>query len=215
MLETFPIQSNITQRLTNNSKKEGLHNKIKTLIGFSGTTDYNGEEITENYINKENGFDGSDIPEGFKNPKYKLLIVCDKFQTGFNEPLLHSMFVDKPLQGVQCVQTLSRLNRKKKGKNNTFILDFVNKIETIQDSFQDFYQTTILSEDTDPNSIYDLLDKIRHHDLVSLDEEINEWSELFVSVNRDDSKLQPILNQVIERWRNLSSDEDKDYPNHR
>ena len=119
------------------------------------------------------------------------------------------MFVDKPLQGVQCVQTLSRLNRKKKGKNNTFILDFVNKIETIQDSFQDFYQTTILSEDTDPNSIYDLLDKIRHHDLVSL-EEINEWSELFVSVNRDDSKLQPILNQVIERWRNLSSDEDKE-----
>ena len=85
----------------------------------------------------------------------------------------------------------------------------LNKIETIQDSFQDFYQTTILSKDTDPNSIYDLLDKIRHHDLVTL-EEINEWSELFVSENRDDSKLQPILNQVIERWRNLSDDEDKE-----
>lgn len=209
IVRTIPDTVKYHTEINNQLKDKGLHNKIKTLIGFSGTTNYNGEEITENYINKENGFDGSNIPEGFKNPKYKLLIVCDKFQTGFNEPLLHSMFVDKPLQGVQCIQTLSRLNRKKKGKNNTFILDFVNKIETIQDSFQDFYQTTILSEDTDPNSIYDLLDKIRHHDLVSL-EEINEWSELFVSENRDDSKLQPILNQVIERWRNLSSDEDKE-----
>ena len=209
IVRTIPDTVKYHTEINKQLKEKGLHNKIKTLIGFSGKTDYNGEEITENYINKENGFDGSDIPEGFKNPKYKLLIVCDKFQTGFNEPLLHSMFVDKPLQGVQCVQTLSRLNRKKKGKNNTFILDFVNKIETIQDSFQDFYQTTILSEDTDPNSIYDLLDKIRHHDLVSL-EEINEWSELFVSHDRDDSKLQPILNQVIERWRNLSDDEDKE-----
>ena len=109
------------------------------------------------------------------------------------------MFIDKPLQGVQCVQTLSRLNRKKTGKTNTFILDFVNKIETIQESFQDFYQTTILSEDTDPNTIYDLLDKIRDYSLIT-NEEINEWSNIFVHKNRDDSKLQPILNTVIERW---------------
>ena len=190
-------------------KERGFHNKIKTLIGFSGKTKYNGEEITETYINKENGFEGSDIPKGFKNPLYRLLIVCDKFQTGFNEPLLHSMFIDKPLQGVQCVQTLSRLNRKKKGKTNTFILDFVNKIETIQESFQDFYQTTILSEDTDPNSIYDLLEKIRDHGLIT-NEEINEWSDIFVQENRDDSQLQPILNSVIERWRNIPEDDDKD-----
>jgi type I restriction enzyme R subunit len=209
IVRTIPDTVKYHTEINKQLKEKDLHNKIKILIGFSGTTDYNGEEITENYINKENGFDGSDIPEGFKNPKYKLLIVCDKFQTGFNEPLLHSMFVDKPLQGVQCVQTLSRLNRKKTGKNNTFILDFVNKIETIQNSFQGFYQTTILSKDTDPNSIYDLLDKIRHYDLVSL-EEINEWSELFAFENRDDSKLQPILNQVIERWRNLADDEDKE-----
>ena len=190
-------------------KERGVQKKIKTLIGFSGKTEYNGEEITETYINKENGFDGSDIPKGFKNPIYRLLIVCDKFQTGFNEPLLHSMFIDKPLQGVQCVQTLSRLNRKMKGKTNTFILDFVNKIETIQESFQDFYQTTILSEDTDPNTIYDLLDKIRDYSLIT-NEEINEWSNIFVHKNRDDSKLQPILNTVIERWRNLPEDNDKE-----
>ena len=190
-------------------KERGVQKKIKTLIGFSGKTEYNGEEITETYINKENGFDGSDIPKGFKNPIYRLLIVCDKFQTGFNEPLLHSMFIDKPLQGVQCVQTLSRLNRKKTGKTNTFILDFVNKIETIQESFQDFYQTTILSEDTDPNTIYDLLDKIRDYSLIT-NEEINEWSNIFFHKNRDDSKLQPILNTVIERWRNLPEDNDKE-----
>tara|TARA_B100001248_G_scaffold180289_1_gene137135 strand:- start:81 stop:2450 length:2370 start_codon:yes stop_codon:yes gene_type:complete len=190
-------------------KERGVQKKIKTLIGFSGKTEYNGEEITETYINKENGFDGSDIPKGFKNPIYRLLIVCDKFQTGFNEPLLHSMFIDKPLQGVQCVQTLSRLNRKMKGKTNTFILDFVNKIETIKESFQDFYQTTILSEDTDPNTIYDLLDKIRDYSLIT-NEEINEWSNIFVHKNRDDSKLQPILNTVIERWRNLPEDNDKE-----
>ena len=96
-----------------------------------------------------------------------------------------------------------------KGKTNTFILDFVNKIETIKESFQDFYQTTILSEDTDPNTIYDLLDKIRDYSLIN-NEEINEWSNIFVHKNRDDSKLQPILNTVIERWRNLPEDNDKE-----
>ena len=190
-------------------KEKGVHNEIKTLIGFSGKTDYYGEKITETHINKENGFDGSDIPKGFKNPLYRLLIVCDKFQTGFNEPLLHSLFIDKPLQGVQCVQTLSRLNRKMKGKTNTFILDFVNKTEIIRESFQDFYQTTILSENTDPNSIYDLLDKIRDHNLFSY-LEIEEWTEIFMSENRNDSKLQPILNRVIDKWRNLPEDELKE-----
>ena len=209
IVRTIPDTVLYHKEINKQLKERGVHNKIKTLVGFSGKTEYNGEEITESYINKENGFDGSDIPKGFKNPLYRLLIVCDKFQTGFDEPLLHSMFVDKPLQGVQCVQTLSRLNRKKKGKTNTFILDFVNKIETIQQSFQDFYQTTILSEDTDPNSIYDLLDKIRDHGLIT-NEEINEWSDIFFQVNRDDSQLQPILNTVIERWRNLSEDDDKE-----
>lgn len=203
--DTLKYHSEINKQL----KEKGIFNKIKTLIGFSGKIEYNGEEITEKNINKENGFDGSNIPKGFKNPLYRLLIVCDKFQTGFNEPLLHSMFVDKPLQGVQCVQTLSRLNRKMKGKTNTFILDFVNKTENIQDSFQDFYQTTILSEDTDPNSIYDLLDKIRDYDLIT-SKEVDEWTEIFVKKGRNDFQLQPTLNNVIDRWKNLSSDDDRE-----
>ena len=189
-------------------KDKGLHNKIKCVVGFSGEQQYNGEKVTEYSLNKENGFDSKDIPTGFKNPLYRVLIVCNKFQTGFDEPLLHSMFIDKPINGVQCVQTLSRLNRKTRGKKSTFVLDFVNKVETIQESFQNFYQTTILSEDTDPNLVYDILDKIRNHHLFT-PQEIDDWNNIFFSENRDDSKLQPTLNIVLNRWSELS-DEDRD-----
>tara|TARA_B110000240_G_scaffold166998_1_gene188621 strand:- start:28 stop:975 length:948 start_codon:yes stop_codon:yes gene_type:complete len=118
------------------------------------------------------------------------------------------MFIDKPINGVQCVQTLSRLNRKTRGKKSTFVLDFVNKVETIQESFQNFYQTTILSEDTDPNLVYDILDKIRNYHLFT-PQEIEDWNNIFFSENRDDSLLQPSLNVVLDRWSELS-DEDRD-----
>ena len=189
-------------------KDKGLHNKIKCVVGFSGEQQYNGEKVTEHSLNKENGFDSKDIPTGFKNPLYRVLIVCNKFQTGFDEPLLHSMFIDKSINGVQCVQTLSRLNRKTRGKKSTFVLDFVNKVETIQESFQNFYQTTILSEDTDPNLVYDILDKIRNYHLFT-PQEIDDWNNIFFSENRDDSLLQPTLNVVLNRWSELS-DEDRD-----
>ncbi len=187
----------------------GLQNKIKCIVGFSGDTQYNGTKVTETELNKENGFDSKDIPTGFKNPIYRVLIVCNKFQTGFDEPLLHSMFIDKTLNGVQCVQTLSRLNRKTKGKKSTFVLDFVNKVETIQQSFQNFYQTTILSEETDPNLVYDLLDKIREYGLFT-PQEVDDWNTIFFDDSkRDDGMLQPTLNVIIERWNDLSQ-EDRD-----
>lgn len=189
-------------------KDKGLQNKIKCVVGFSGEQQVNGEKVTEHSLNKENGFDSKDIPTGFKNPLYRVLIVCNKFQTGFDEPLLHSMFIDKPISGVQCVQTLSRLNRKTRGKKSTFVLDFVNKVETIQESFQNFYQTTILSEDTDPNLVYDLLDKVRNYNLFT-PQEIDDWNNIFFSEKRDDSLLQPTLNVVLSRWSELS-DEDRD-----
>jgi len=189
-------------------KDKGLQDKIKCVVGFSGEVEYNGEKVSEYSLNKDNGFDSKDIPTGFKNPLYRVLIVCNKFQTGFDEPLLHSMFIDKPINGVQCVQTLSRLNRKTRGKKSTFVLDFVNKVETIQESFQNFYQTTILSEDTDPNLVYDILDKIRNYGLFT-PQEIDDWNKIFFTEKRDDSQLQPTLNVVLERWRELS-DEDRD-----
>jgi type I restriction enzyme R subunit len=186
-------------------KEKGLFNRIRCLVGFSGEIDYNGDKVSETSLNKENGFDGTDIPSGFKNPLYRVLIVCNKFQTGFDEPLLHSMFIDKSLQGVQCVQTLSRLNRKTKGKKDTFVLDFVNKVETIQESFQNFYQTTILSEETDPNLVYDILDRVRSFSLFT-PQELREWVTIFLLKNRDDSKLQPILTVVLNRWDNLEKE---------
>lgn len=180
--------------------------KIKCVVAFSGKVDYQGDIVDEYSLNKKNGFDYRDIPKGFKNPLFRVLIVCDKFQTGFDEPLLHSMFIDKKLQGLQCVQTLSRLNRKAKGKVNTFILDFVNKVETVRQSFQNFYQTTILSEHTDPNLVYDILNKIRSYNLFTV-YEIEEWNNIFNSKNREDSQLHPILNRVLDKWKKLSDEE--------
>ena len=187
-------------------KEKGLQNKIKCVVGFSGEIEHNGEKVTEHSLNKENGFDSKDIPTGFKNPLFRVLIVCNKFQTGFDEPLLHSMFIDKSVSGVQCVQTLSRLNRKTRGKRDTFVLDFVNKVETIQESFQNFYQTTILSEDTDPNLVYDILDKVRNYHLFT-SQEIDDWNNIFFTEKRDDSQLQPTLNVVLDRWSELPQEE--------
>jgi type I restriction enzyme R subunit len=186
-------------------KEKGLQNRIKCLVGFSGEIEHNGEKVSESFLNKENGFDGTDIPTGFKNPQNRVLIVCNKFQTGFDEPLLHSMFIDKSLQGVQCVQTLSRLNRKTRGKKDTFVLDFVNKVETIQESFQNFYQTTILSEETDPNLVYDILDRVRNYSLFT-PQEVNDWVTIYFSKKRDDSQLQPILTIVMKRWEELEKE---------
>ena len=188
--------------------QRGYGDKIKCLVGFSGKVHYNGEEVTEEILNKRNGVTEKDIPTTFKNPLYRVLIVCNKFQTGFDEPLLHSMFIDKPLQGVQCVQTLSRLNRKSSGKVSTYILDFVNSVDTIRESFKNFYDTTILSEGTDPNLMYDVLNNVRNHGLFT-PQEIDDWNTIFFSEKRDDSQLQPTLNKVISRWEELD-DEVKD-----
>ena len=121
------------------------------LVGFSGTvfdTDTM-KEYTENSMNDLP--QGVSIPDGMKDPKYRILIVSNKFQTGYDEPLLHSMYVDKTLRGLQCVQTLSRLNRTTTGKTDTFVMDFVNTSEDILESFQPYYQKTILTGETDPN----------------------------------------------------------------
>ena len=196
--------------MTRQLKDRGLYeNKIRCVVGFSGDRDWEGEKVNENSLNKSVGFLNTDIPEGFKNPLYRVLIVCDKFQTGFDQPLLHSMFVDKPLDGVQCVQTLSRLNRTTKDKKDTFILDFVNTTEKIRESFQRFYKTTILSEETDPELVMELLDKIKHKDIFN-QEEIDEWNQIFFNPKREnDSDLQPILNTIVNRWSQLESDEEK------
>ncbi len=130
----------------------------KTLVAFTGKVK-DGIEYSETGMNTTS--DGKSIPEkatakAFKQDKYRFLIVANKFQTGFDQPLLHTMYVDKKLGGVNAVQTLSRLNRIHPGKNDTMVLDFANEADQIQKAFEDYYDRTILSEGTDPNLLYDL-----------------------------------------------------------
>ena len=128
-------------RSIDNSEERGLN--FRSLVGFSGEVYIDGMKYTEPNMNQAVGHEG-DVPLGLKNPKFRLLVVANKFQTGFDEPLVQSMYVDKTLGGIQCVQTLSRLNRTTSGKTHTFVLDFVNNPEDVQESFQRFYQSTIL-----------------------------------------------------------------------
>ena len=125
----------------------------QAIVAFSGEHDYGGQPVTEATLN---GFPSSQIAGKIRHDPYRLLIVADKFQTGYDEPLLHTMYVDKPLSGIKAVQTLSRLNRAHPQKTDTFILDFFNDAETIQAAFADYYRATMLSAETDPNKLYDL-----------------------------------------------------------
>ena len=177
----------------------------QTLVGFSGEVLYEGQKYTETGLNLTVGQEG-DVPLGLKNPKYRLLVVANKFQTGFDEPLVQSMYVDKHLGGVQCVQTLSRLNRTTSGKDKTFVLDFVNSVEDVNESFQRFYKSTILEGETDPNTLYDTQREIYDFHLYT-HEDVNRFCEIFFDRNRDEGSLHPILDKVVDQFKKI---EDKD-----
>src|SRR5881628_4237999 len=120
---------------------------------FPGQHEYGSAKVTEASLN---GFPSNKIAEKIQEDPYRFLICADKFQTGYDEPLLHTMYVDKPLAGIKAVQTLSRLNRAHPKKHDVFVLDFMNDVATIQAAFADYYRTTILAEETDPNKLHDL-----------------------------------------------------------
>ena len=138
------------------------HSPYKAIIAFSGEHAYNGQKppLTSAGLN---GFSDAKIPEEFEKDPYRLLIVADMFQTGFDEPLLHTMYVDKILYDIKAVQTLSRLNRSHPQKHDTFVLDFANKPEDIAKAFSTYYKTTILSGETDPNKLYDLVTEMENY----------------------------------------------------
>lgn len=177
----------------------------RCLVGFSGEVSIDHEKFTESSCNSEIGHDG-DVPLGLKNPKYRLLVVANKFQTGFDEPLVQSMYVDKKLGGVQCVQTLSRLNRTTSGKTQTFVLDFVNEPEDIRESFQRFYQSTILEGETDPNRLYDIQREIYNFHLYT-NEDVNRFCEVFYDPKRDEGNLHPILDRVVDNFKRIEDEE--------
>ncbi|MYH79497.1 type I restriction endonuclease subunit R [Candidatus Poribacteria bacterium] len=176
------------------------------LVAFSDTvhdTD-NGQDYTENGMNALPP--STSIADSFKDPQYRILIVASKFQTGFDEPMLQTMYVDKRLDGLQCVQTLSRLNRVATGKTDTLVLDFVNEPEQIQEAFQEYYQTTMLAEETDPNRLYDLQSELEGFDLYD-EATIDEFCLIFYDPDQPDELLQGVLDDVVEQWSELERDD--------
>lgn len=186
------------------------HLPYSCLVGFSGSINHNGKENTEISLNSENGLKGKNIPDGLKDPRYRILIVSNKFQTGFDEPLLQSMYVDKKLGGVQCVQTLSRLNRTTTGKTETFVLDFVNETESIIESFQPYYTTTILSEETDPDKIYQLIYDIEQFNLYTKFQ-LDEFCKEFYENTESDGKLHSIIDVVADKFKTLEKEYQDDF----
>lgn len=178
----------------------------KALVAFSGTVkDVDTKlEYTEGQMNKVSE---GQTAEEFKNDNYKFLIVAEKFQTGFDQPLLSVMYVDKKLGGVSAVQTLSRLNRTTYGKDETFVLDFVNQTDDIKEAFQPYYTTTVLSEATDPNILHDLERDVRGFKFFT-DFEVNGFiDELYSRATPD--KLNHIIDGVVSRINeeNLTEEE--------
>ena len=180
----------------------------KCLVGFSGEVSIDGEKYTESGCNQTIGHDGN-VPLGLKNPQYRILVVANKFQTGFDEPLIQSMYVDKKLGGVQCVQTLSRLNRTTSGKTQTFTLDFTNKTEDIQESFQRFYQSTILDGETDPNRLYDTQREVYDYHLYT-QVDVNRFCEVFYDPDRDEGGLHPILDSAVDKFKSIDDTETRE-----
>ncbi|MGN0631740.1 MAG: UvrB domain 3-containing protein, partial [Ruminococcus sp.] len=172
---------------------------------FSGEVTDGGETYTEEKINKTRDGEtvrGNALPETFHTDDFGMLIVAEKYQTGFDEPLLHTMFVDKKLSGVKAVQTLSRLNRTCRGKQDTFVLDFVNSAEDIKKAFEPYYEETVLEKETDPNVIYDLkntLDGYRVYQQIEINGFADVWysdkGQEYADLGKLKSKIQPALDR--------------------
>lgn len=188
------------------------------MVAFSGTVKLDGVEYTEASLNvDENGqaiTSDKKFRKAFRSDKFNILVVANKYQTGFDEPLLHSMYVDKKLKDVNAVQTLSRLNRTCRGKESTFVLDFVNTDTDIKNSFQPFYETTLLEGRTDFNRVYDLRTKIKPFLLYNF-EDVERYYE-FMSKHSgskqsavDMGKLCGLLKPIIDRYGDISTEEDK------
>ncbi|MGP0058442.1 MAG: type I restriction endonuclease subunit R [Beijerinckiaceae bacterium] len=170
----------------------------RAIVAFSGEHEFGGTKVTEASLN---GFPSRDIVDQIEKDPYRFLICADKFQTGYDQPLLHTMYVDKALSGIKAVQTLSRLNRAHPQKYDVFVLDFMNDTETIRASFETFYRTTILSDETDPNRLHDLkanLDGYQVYDPA----QIEQFVALYLS-GADRDRLDPILDAGVATYDSI------------
>jgi type I restriction enzyme R subunit len=174
----------------------------RAIVAFSGEHEYRGQPVTEATLN---GFPSSQIADQIQEHPYRFLVCADKFQTGYDEPLLHTMYVDKALSGIKAVQTLSRLNRAHPQKHDVFVLDFMNDTDTIHAAFSDYYRTTVLSEETDPNKLHDLQADLDAAE-VYREADIDRFVELYLG-NAERDQLDPILDACVAVY-NENLDED-------
>lgn len=193
--------------------KEKGYKDIKALVAFSGTVLLDGvpPEYTEPNMN---GFGEKELPEKFASSEYQLLLVAEKYQTGFDQPLLHTMYVDKRLDGVKAVQTLSRLNRTCPGKEDSFVLDFINKREDILAAFQPYYEQTQLEATSDPNKLYDLKVKIESFQVVH-QPDVDAFAKVFFKNKElhnktEHAQLNALIDAAVERFKAIEKEEHRD-----
>ena len=166
--------------------------RYQALVAFSGEHEYGGVKLSEAALN---GLPSAQIANRFKEGPYRFLVCADKFQTGYDEPLLHTMYVDKTLSGIKAVQTLSRLNRAHPKKHDVFVLDFLNDADTIREAFADFYRATILADETDPNKLHDLQADLDAAQVYS-EEQVDELARRYLGGAERD-QLDPILDACV------------------
>ena len=193
--------------------EKGYGQNIKVLVAFSGKVidDNYPDGVTEPQMT---GFSEKELPKVFSRDEYKILIVADKYQTGFDQPLLHTLYVDKPLSGVKAVQTLSRLNRITTGKEDTFVLDFVNDRETILASFQPYYEITSVSEEPEPNHLYDLKAKLDERQ-VYVTSEIDAFAKIYFNPTtqmtvKAQAQLYAYIDPAVDRYKAIETEEEKE-----
>ena len=179
----------------------------QALVAFSGEHEYGGVKLSEASLN---GLPSAQIADRFQGDPYRFLVCADKFQTGYDEPLLHTMYVDKTLSGIKAVQTLSRLNRAHPKKHDVFVLDFLNDADTIRAAFADFYRATILADETDPNKLHDLQADLDLAQVYS-DEQVEELARRYLGGAERD-QLDPILDACVAVYlRELDEDGQVDF----
>lgn len=204
MIVTSSIPRCISYYYAINKSLSARHSPYKAVIAFSGECKYEGQEppLTSAGMN---GFPDAKIPKMLKTDPYRLLIVADMFQTGFDEPLLHTMYVDKMLYDIKAVQTLSRLNRCHPQKHDCFVLDFANKPAMIEEAFSRYYRTTLLSGETDPNKLYDLIAMMEDYQVYS-DAHVEKLVDLYLNGAERD-RLDPILDACSAIYQDLDTED--------
>ena len=194
------------------------YSQLSAMVAFSGEVEFNatdpnceallGEKFTENGMNP--GLKGRDMRKAFDTAEYHVMIVAQKFQTGFDQPKLCAMYVDKKLGGLDCVQTLSRLNRTFPGKEETYVLDFFNEPDDVLEAFQVYYETATLLDVSDPNLIWDLHDKLRATGIF-LWTEVTQFSEVYFVKSKSNAAISNVCKPAVNRWQERYQKAKADY----